>query len=278
MLESGHFLFNTLLWQIVYAATPLHGTDGAALFLGMQLSIVIDLDHSIFPQVGRMNLPEQPQMAPIAAAGDPFFLSTEQALSQQYHLLHYYRVLVALPFLLLALALRQGELFGALPFWESDHGAAISAGCFLGILWHMLGDSIAYWCGYTQTYVGISNVLMCAVAAQRFETLGIRLFARAAWPAAKRKGANFLALLAFCAAVIVLYLALESAVDTRSGEDAWRKSNLAIMLPALAVSLAFTALTYRRLVATLPPRKGSGGTGGSEALLDQVQSVELTEA
>ena len=76
----------------------------------------------------------------------------------------------------------------------------------------------------------------------------------------------------------MLYLALESAVDTRSGEDAWRKSNLAIMLPALAVSLAFTALTYRRLVATLPPRKGSGGTGGSEALLDQVQSVELTEA
>jgi hypothetical protein len=102
MLESGHFLFNVLLWQIVFAAAPQHG---AALFLGLQLSILIDLDHSVFPQVGRLGLPEKPPLAPAPASGDAFYLSTAGALSQQYHLLHYYRVLFALPFLLLALAL-----------------------------------------------------------------------------------------------------------------------------------------------------------------------------
>jgi len=92
---------------------------------------------------------------------------------------------------------------------------------------------------------------MCVIAAQRFETLGILVFAPSSWPPAKRKAANFGALFAFCAVIIALYVVV--SVDAKHGEDAWRTSNLAIALPALAVSLAFTMLAHKWLAATLPP-------------------------
>jgi hypothetical protein len=176
------------------------------------------------------------------------------------------------------------------PFWQSSRGAATSAGFFLGVLWHCLGDSIAYWCGYTELFVGLSNVLMCALAAQRFETLGIRLFAKAAWAPSKRKAANFGVLFAFCAVIIVLYIALEGAVDAKSGEDVWRSSNLAVLLPALAVSLAFTALAHKWLTATLPTQgvgvpvpaiaasTGDPGGGGRSVVAGSVQPAAQREA
>ena len=86
-----------------------------------------------------------------------------------------------------------------------------------GVLSHVVllsQNSLLYvWFGYSEVYVGVSNVIMSALAAWRFEALGIRLFAKEEWSPVKRGAANFGGFFLFCVAIIVWYLALEGVVS-----------------------------------------------------------------